>query len=65
MAPASIPTKTTFMVQSENTDYTDDYITSNYTYRNTKVSMHPSGMVVTPVEKQMQFRVGRKVPRMG
>ena len=71
MAPATLSTLNnklvdSFKVYSPNVQYTDNDIISDYVYRDAKVSYDPSGaMTVTPSEKHYQFKVNRKVPKMG
>jgi myo-inositol-1-phosphate synthase len=66
MAPASIPTSNTaFTVNSPNVSYSSEYIQSKYVYRDAKVSSSPNGLTVTPFEQDFQFRVGRKLPKLG
>ncbi|KAK0616020.1 myo-inositol-1-phosphate synthase [Bombardia bombarda] len=55
-----------FTVSSPNVVYTDSEIHSKYTYRTTKVSREPSGKyVATPQETLYDFKVDRKVPKLG
>ncbi|KAH8170688.1 myo-inositol-1-phosphate synthase domain-containing protein [Sarocladium implicatum] len=55
-----------FTVQSPNVTYTDNEIKSKYTYRTTKVEVNESGKyVATPNETLYDFKVDRKVPKVG
>ncbi|KAJ1548063.1 Myo-inositol-1-phosphate synthase [Nowakowskiella sp. JEL0078] len=55
-----------FRVESPNVQYTDEHILSEYTYRNTRVFKRTDGpYVVKPTEKIYNFKVDRKVPRVG
>ena len=55
-----------FTVQSPNVTYTDNEIKSKYTYRTTKVEVNDSGKyVATPNETLYDFKVDRKVPKVG
>jgi len=54
-----------FQVNSPNVVYTDEAITSKYEYNTTKLERAGNGMTVTPVQTQYEFRVERKVPKLG
>ncbi|GIL73127.1 hypothetical protein Vretimale_4734 [Volvox reticuliferus] len=55
-----------FEVQSPNVVYTDDCITSTYEYASTKLDRAPDGKwVVKPTKSTYQFRVDRRVPKLG
>lgn len=55
-----------FTVNSPNVTYTDDEIRSKYTYRTTKVEIDANGKyVATPNETLYDFKVDRKVPKVG
>ncbi|KAF3932434.1 hypothetical protein ABW20_dc0108896 [Dactylellina cionopaga] len=55
-----------FTVNAPNVVYTDDTITSSYIYRTTKVVKSPSGKLeATPVETLYDFKVERKIPKVG
>ena len=57
---------TTFTVNSPNVTYTDDEIKSKYTYRTTSVETDANGnFVATPRETPYEFKVERKVPKVG
>ena len=55
-----------FTVHSPNVTYTDDAIRSKYVYRQTEVTKTSSGAyVATPKETAYDFKVERKVGRVG
>ncbi|KAF7722993.1 Myo-inositol-1-phosphate synthase [Apophysomyces ossiformis] len=55
-----------FKVNSPNVTYTEDHITSTYSYSNTVVNRQADGsMVVEPVEQTFYFKTERRVPRVG
>src|SRR5688572_24720215 len=55
-----------FTVNSPNVTYTDNEIRSKYTYRTTKVEVDAGGKyVATPSETLYDFKVDRKVPKVG
>jgi myo-inositol-1-phosphate synthase len=54
-----------FVVDSANVQYTDDHILSKYTYRTTDVSRDGGRLVATPRETLYDFKVERKVPKVG
>ncbi|KAK5661552.1 hypothetical protein OQA88_11460 [Cercophora sp. LCS_1] len=55
-----------FTVTSPNVVYTDDEIRSKYTYRTTLVNRGDDGKyVATPKETVYDFKVDRKVPKLG
>lgn len=55
-----------FTVQSPNVTYTDEYITSTYDYDSTKLTRTEKGAwVVSPTSTKYQFRVDRRVPKLG
>ncbi|KAJ4864130.1 myo-inositol-1-phosphate synthase domain-containing protein [Trichoderma breve] len=56
----------TFVVNSPNVNYTDSEIRSKYTYRTTSVETDANGnFVATPKETLYDFKVDRKVPKVG
>lgn len=58
--------KDLFTVNSPNVVYTDNEIRSKYTYRTTSVEQNGSGKyVATPKEIVYDFKVDRKVPKVG
>jgi myo-inositol-1-phosphate synthase len=75
MAPYLNETQTTassndqaplFTVQSPNVTYSDDAIISKYVYRQTKVTKSSNGgYVATPKETAYDFKVERKVGKVG
>jgi myo-inositol-1-phosphate synthase len=65
-ATASAPAKDLFTVNSPNVEYTDDTIKSKYTYRTTDVTQNAEGKyVAVPKETLYDFKVDRKVPKVG
>eukprot|EP00842_Homolaphlyctis_polyrhiza_P000910 jgi/Hompol1/181/HPOL_002446-RA len=66
-SPASGGTSDSIRVQSPAVTYSDDFITSNYLYRDAKVSQDAAtgAITVVPTEKHYQFKVGRKLPKLG
>ncbi|KAI0134445.1 hypothetical protein BJ170DRAFT_574656 [Xylariales sp. AK1849] len=55
-----------FVVESPNVNYTDSEIQSKYTYRTTSVAKNANGKyVATPKETIYDFKVDRKVPKVG
>lgn len=55
-----------FEVQSPNVVYSDEHITSTYDYASTKLDRAPDGKwVVKPTSTSYQFRVDRRVPKLG
>ncbi|KAJ3118950.1 Myo-inositol-1-phosphate synthase [Phlyctochytrium bullatum] len=59
--------KEVFRVQSPHVVYTDETIESTYTYRDAKVVTreHDGVMTVVPTETVYNFKVERKVPKLG
>jgi myo-inositol-1-phosphate synthase len=58
--------KDLFVVNSPNVEYTDSEIRSKYTYRTTMVSQGADGKyVATPKETVYDFKVDRKIPKLG
>ncbi|KAF2705897.1 Myo-inositol-1-phosphate synthase [Pleomassaria siparia CBS 279.74] len=58
--------KDLFVVSSPNVEYTDDFIKTKYTYRTTAVSQGPNGnYVAVPKETLYDFKVDRKIPKVG
>lgn len=63
---ASPPKTDLFTVDSPNVVYTDDDIKSKYVYRTTAVSRSDDGkLVATPTETAYDFKVDRKVGKVG
>eukprot|EP00882_Tetradesmus_deserticola_P001304 GHRQ01001412.1.p1 GENE.GHRQ01001412.1~~GHRQ01001412.1.p1 ORF type:complete len:501 (+),score=235.50 GHRQ01001412.1:146-1648(+) len=55
-----------FLVQSPNVAYSEQHITSTYQYDSTRLSRDGKGQwIVTPTSTEYQFRVDRRVPRLG
>lgn len=52
-------------VQSEQTSYTDDYITAKYTNRGASVTVADGQYLVTPSLKEYEFQTVRKVSKTG
>ena len=53
-------------VQSENTVYTEEFITSKFVDRGASVTTSPNGdFIVNPSAKTYEFRTERKVPKTG
>ncbi|KAF9736748.1 hypothetical protein PMIN06_003521 [Paraphaeosphaeria minitans] len=55
-----------FVVDSPNVEYTNDTIKSKYTYRTTAISKNANGKyVAVPKETLYDFKVDRKIPKLG
>lgn len=55
-----------FKVQSDNVVYSEDHITSTYSYDSTKLTRDSKGSwIVSPTSTEYQFRVDRRVPKLG
>ncbi|EPS45245.1 hypothetical protein H072_751 [Dactylellina haptotyla CBS 200.50] len=55
-----------FIVTAPNVVYSEDAITSSYVYRTTSVSKTPTGQLVAkPTETHFDFKVERKIPKVG
>lgn len=60
------PAKDLFTVNSPNVQYTEDTIKSKYTYRTTDITQNADGKyVAVPKETLYDFKVDRKVPKVG
>jgi myo-inositol-1-phosphate synthase len=60
------PVKDLFTVNSPNVKYTDELIETKYTYRTTAVSKNADGKyVAAPKETLYDFKVDRKIPKLG
>jgi len=60
------PAKDLFVVNSPNVEYTDAFIKTKYTYRTTAVSQNAHGKyVAAPKETLYDFKVDRKIPKVG
>ncbi|KAK4939867.1 Myo-inositol-1-phosphate synthase [Elasticomyces elasticus] len=58
--------KDLFTVNSPNVKYSDDHIESKYVYRTTAVTKGPNGKyTASPKETTYDFKVDRKVPKVG
>jgi hypothetical protein len=64
--PAPSANDELFLVESPNVTYTDNEILSKYTYRTTSISQGAHGKIVaSPKETVYDFKVDRKVPKVG
>lgn len=54
-----------FKVVSPNVQYTDEAITSTYRYDNTKITRTDKGWEVHPTSTTYEFKVDRRVPKLG
>lgn len=55
-----------FVVDSPNVVYTDDKITSSYSYASTSLQPGSDGKwVVQPTSTTYEFQVDRRVPKLG
>src|ERR1700710_1812587 len=55
-----------FEVNSPNVTYSDNEIVSKYTYRTTDITVGDNGkLVATPKQTLYDFKVARKVPKVG
>ncbi|GME85016.1 unnamed protein product [Ambrosiozyma monospora] len=52
-------------VQTDKVHYTEDSLTSNYTYKNNVVEKNGDNYLVKPFAEDYQFKVDLKVPKMG
>lgn len=63
---ATAPAKDLFTVNSPNVEYTDNFINTKYTYRTTAISQNAQGnYVASPKETLYDFKVDRKIPKLG
>jgi myo-inositol-1-phosphate synthase len=53
------------VVQSENTSYSDEYITSRFTHRGADVVVTGGQYLVKPTTKPFEFQTARKVSKTG
>ena len=53
------------VVQSENTSYSDEYITSKFTNRGAEVVVTDGQYLVKPTTKPFEFQTVRKVSKTG
>ncbi|RDA93655.1 hypothetical protein CP533_4861 [Ophiocordyceps camponoti-saundersi (nom. inval.)] len=67
LGSGSGPAAPTFVVNSPNVTYSDAEIRSRYTYRTTTVKADANGknLVATPREVRYDFKVDRRIPRVG
>jgi myo-inositol-1-phosphate synthase len=54
-----------FEVKSKNVQYTDDEISSEYSYETTRVVKTKGKIIAEPVNKKFFFKVKRKIPKVG
>ena len=54
-----------FKVNSPHVKYTEDTITSDYTYRTVKTKYEDGEIVCEPLETKYTFRTERKLPKLG
>lgn len=55
-----------FKVLSDNVVYSEEYITSTYSYDSTQLTRDSKGSwIVSPTSTEYQFRVDRRVPKLG
>jgi myo-inositol-1-phosphate synthase len=60
------PAKDLFVVNSPNVEYTEDTIKTKYTYRTTDITQNADGKyVAVPKETLYDFKVDRKIPKVG
>ncbi|EQL03747.1 hypothetical protein G6O67_004292 [Ophiocordyceps sinensis] len=65
-AAAPAPAPASFVVNSPNVSYTDAEIKAKYTYRTTSVDADGHGnLIATPKAVRYDFKVDRRVPRVG
>ncbi|PSR77369.1 hypothetical protein PHLCEN_2v7934 [Hermanssonia centrifuga] len=63
--PTSARRPYSLVVQSENTSYSDEYITSKFTNRGADVVVSDGQFIVTPTSKPYEFQTARKVSKTG
>ena len=63
--PTAIRRPYPIVVQSENTAYSDEYITSKFTNRGADVAVNNGQFIVTPPTKPYEFQTVRKVSKTG
>jgi myo-inositol-1-phosphate synthase len=54
-----------FEISSERVQYSQDYITSQYTYETSQVFQQDGKLRVVPTKYEYEFRTERKVPKVG
>ncbi|KAF2202780.1 myo-inositol-1-phosphate synthase-like protein [Delitschia confertaspora ATCC 74209] len=63
---AAAPAQDLFLVQSPNVKYTEATIETKYTYRTTAITQNENGKyVASPKETLYDFKVDRKIPKLG
>ncbi|KAK7691965.1 hypothetical protein QCA50_005370 [Cerrena zonata] len=63
--PTAVRRPYPIVVQSENTSYSDEYITSKFTNRGADVAINDGQFIVTPTTKPYEFQTVRKVSKTG
>ena len=63
--PTAIRRPYPIVVQSENTAYSDEYITSKFTNRGADVAVNNGQFIVTPTSKPYEFQTVRNVSKTG
>ena len=63
--PTAVRRSTPIVVQSEQTSYSNDYITSKFTNRAADVTVVEGQYIVTPTAKPFEFQTARKVAKTG
>ena len=63
--PTAVRRSTPIVVQSEQTSYSNDYITSKFTNRGADVTIVEGQYIVTPTAKPFEFQTARKVAKTG
>eukprot|EP01115_Flamella_aegyptia_P008384 TRINITY_DN34952_c0_g5_i1.p1 TRINITY_DN34952_c0_g5~~TRINITY_DN34952_c0_g5_i1.p1 ORF type:complete len:107 (+),score=25.64 TRINITY_DN34952_c0_g5_i1:64-384(+) len=54
-----------FVVEGDNVEYSDDYITSKFVYNRSETRIENQTVYVKPIKKEYSFRTDRKVPKLG
>lgn len=54
-----------FVVEGDNVEYSDDYITSKFVYNRSETRIENQTVYVKPIKKEYSFRTERKVPKLG
>lgn len=63
--PTSARRPHAIQVQSENTSYSDEYITSKFANRGSSVTVVDGQYFVKPVAQEIEFQTQRKVSKTG
>ena len=63
--PTAARRTSNIVVQSEQTSYTNDFITSRFTNRGADVTVVEGQYIVTPTAKPFEFQTARKVAKTG